>query len=440
MKNRFKIILFTAAVIGSFNLSYAQEDVMQIYARAEHLRKSNNFIAAIDEYDRAIALEPGNPRFSFSKGMCYLTLKEYDNAILAYEETAKLKQDFVPAYTMMARCYQNLERHIKVEETLDRAFQYEKDSKKRVGYKETIIKILLQRENYDRALRHINDVKILDGNNNSILYYEAVIQNAKGNYNAAKQAMLKATSSIGSKEKKVVAKFYYELGYAFNKLGDYEKSREAFKYANFGPFAAKIAKLSPKYYMSAAVAYLQIKDYERAKALLKTALSMQNDYAQAYVMLGNIAKIETDQDKAIEKFTKAITIEKDQKSLLKIKYSLAELYLDNGRFQDAIKMVNNYLALDTKNYNVTFIKAVAHMKLKEYNEAIDSFQKLIDYQGLDIAQKTKFEFALGILYKEIKNYDLAKKSLKKSSYGGFKSVSMMAMEEIAEEEKSKEEQ
>ena len=167
---------------------------------------------------------------------------------------------------------------------------------------------------------------------------------------------------------------------------------------------------------------------------------MQNDYAQAYVMLGNIAKIETDQDKAIEKFTKAITIEKDQKSLLKIKYSLAELYLDNGRFQDAIKMANNYLALDTKNYNVTFIKAVAHMKLKEYNEAIDSFQKLIDYQGLDIAQKTKFEFALGILYKEIKNYDLAKKSLKKSSYGGFKSVSMMAMEEIAEEEKSKEEQ
>ena len=440
MKNNFRLILLALAMIQLPMYSFAQEDVMQIFARAEHLRKSNNFIAAIDEYDRAIALEPENPRFSFSKGMCYLTLKEYDNAILAYEETAKLKQDFVPAYTMMARCYQNLDRHLKVEESLDKAFKYETDVKKRISYKENIIGMLLDRENYDRALKHINDVKILDAENTSVLYYEAVIQNHKGNYGLAKQAMLTATSKIASKEPKVVAKFYYELGYALNKLGEYEESREAFKYANFGPYKVKIAKLSPQYYMSAAVAYLQIKDYEQSKSLLKTALEMQNDFSEAYVMLGNIAKIETDQDNAIEKFKKAISVETDEKSLLKIKFSLAELYLDNGHFQKAIEIADDYLASDSKNYNVSFIKAVAHMKLKEYNEAIDAFQSLIDYQGLDIAQKTKFEFALGILYKEIKNYDLAKKSLKKASYGGFKSVSMMAMEEIEEAEKNKEEQ
>jgi len=192
--------------------------------------------------------------------------------------------------------------------------------------------------------------------------------------------------------------------------------------------------------MSAAVAYLQIKDYANAKSLLKTALEMQNNFSQAYVMLGNIAKIESNQNNAIEKFKKAINVEKDEKSLLKIKFSLAELYLDNGHYQKAIELTNEYLTQNSKNYNALFIKAVAHMRLREYNEAIDAFQGLIDYQGLDIAQKTKFEFALGILYKEIKNYELAKKSFKKSSYGGFKSVSMMAMEEIAESEKKKEEQ
>ncbi len=440
MKNSLRIFLLAIAIAQVPLFLSAQDDVMQIFARAEHLRKSNNFIAAIDEYDRAIALEPENPRFSFSKGMCYLTLKEYDNAILAYEETARLKQDFVPAYTMMARCYKNLDRHLKVEESLDKAFQYETDLKKRIAYKENIIGMLLERENFDRALRHINDVKVLDAQNTSILYYEAVIQNHKGNYEQAKQAMLSATSKIGSKEPKVVARFYYELGYAYNKLGEYENSRKAFKYANFGPYRAKIAKLSPSYYMSAAVAYLQIKDYEHAKDFLKTALEMQSDFSDAYVMLGNIAKLESDQNNAVEKFKKAIAVEKDEKKLLKVKFSLAELYLDNGHYQKAIEISNEYLAVDSKNYNVLFIKAVAHMKLKEYNEAIDAFQGLIDYQGLDIAQKTKFEFALGVLYKEIKNYELAKKAFKKASYGGFKSVSMMAMEEIAEAEKDKKEQ
>ncbi|UZR95985.1 tetratricopeptide repeat protein [Chondrinema litorale] len=439
MKKLLRILIFFISAFSN-TLLFAQEDVMQIFARAEHLRKSNNFIAAIDEYDRAIALEPENPRFPFSKGMCYLTLKEYDNAILAYEETAKLKQDFVPAYTMMAKCYQNLDRHIKVEETLDKAFQYETDLKKRIAYKEAVIKILFEAENYDRALRHVNDVKMLDAENPSILYYEAVIQNSKGNYEAAKQAMLTATSKVTSKEPKVVARFYYELGYAYNKLGDYEKSREAFKYANFGPYAAKIAKLSPQYYMSAAIAHMQIKDYDKSKELLKIALQMQNDYSEAYVMLGKIAKIESDQTKAIEKYNKAISIEEDEKSLLKIKFDLAELYLDNGKYDDAIKIIDEYLALDTKNYNALFIKAVAHMKLKSFNEAINDFQKLTDFQGLDVEHKTKFEFALAILYKEIKNYDLAKQSLKRAAYGNFKSVSMMAMEEITEEEKSKEEQ
>jgi len=231
MENTLRILLLAVVMMQIPLFVYSQDDVMQIFARAEHLRKSNNFIAAIDEYDRAIALEPENPRFLFSKGMCYLTLKEYDNAILAYEETSRLKQDFVPAYTMMARCYQKLDRHLKVEESLDKAFQYETDLKKRIAYKEKIIGMLLEKENFDRALRHINDVKILDGENTSILYYEAVIQNQKGNYAAAKQAMLTATSKVGSKEPKVVARFYYELGYAYNKLGDYEKSREAFKYA-----------------------------------------------------------------------------------------------------------------------------------------------------------------------------------------------------------------
>jgi tetratricopeptide (TPR) repeat protein len=413
--------------------TFAQDEATMVFNRAEHLRKSNNLIAAIDEYERAIALDGSNPRFPFSKGMCYVTLKDFENAVLAFEQTVKLKPDFVPAYTMLAKCYESLDRFMKVEEALDKAFQHDTDIAKRLKYKESIIQIFIKQENYDRALRHVNDAKAAAPGDPEMLYFEAMINNKKGNYEQAKKAMLSVTATLTTKEPQRIAKYYYELGFAYNKLGEYEKSGEAFNLANFGPYKPLIAKLSPQYYMSAALCYLKLNDFEKCKELLQTALKMQHNFSQAYMMLANIAKMEADQSEAIKIFQQALKAETDAQRQAKIYQSLAQLQLENGKFQDAIKSAEAYLKIDEKDYNVMFIQAMAHYKLKNYKQAVTLFDRLAGWVGLDLETKSKHEFALGIVYKEMKNYDMARQAFKRAQGGSFKTVAAMAEEEIAQE-------
>ncbi|MDW7695675.1 tetratricopeptide repeat protein [Flammeovirgaceae bacterium SG7u.111] len=409
---------------------------MQIFARAENLRKSNNFIAAIDEYERAIALQPENPRFPFSKGMCYFTLKDYDNAVMAFEETSKLKSDFVPAYTMMAKSYQALERFVKVEESLDLAFKFEMNDKKRMAYKESIIKMLFDQKNFEKALRHINDAKALNPNSLNILYYEASIHNSKGNYEAAKQAMVTATNAIPVKDPKKVARFYYELGYAYNKLGEYEKSSEAFKYANFGPYKSLIAKLSPKFYTTAAICYMRINHFEKSKEMLHTALKMQPNFSQAYVFLSNISKKEANQNVALDELKKAASVESDPKNLANIYKNMAQIQLDNGLYQEAISSAETYLKSEPKNYQVLFIKGIAQYHLKDFKQALVTLDNVANTPGLDVESSSKFYFALGLAYWDVKDFKMAKNCLKRAQYGPYKSVSTMLYEEVETEEKN----
>ncbi len=437
MKTCLKIALILQVFLFAFE-SFAQDEAMQIFSRAEHLRKSNNFIAAIDEYERALALEPENPRFAFSKGMCYMTLKEFDNAVLAFEETSKLKSDFVPAYTMMAKCYQNLERYLRVEESLDQAFRFETDLRKRVKYKEVIINMFYKQENFDRALKHINDVKVIDPNILSILHLEASINNKKGNYSAAKQAMISATTILPSKDPKSVAKYYYELGYAYNKLGEYENSAQAFKLANFGPYKSLIARLSPAFYTSLATCHIKIKNYDKGKEYLETALKMQNTFSHAYVLKAQIAKMEADQTKAINEYKEAAKVETDRKKLANIYAGLAELQLDNGLYNDAIISADEFLKLDNKNYQVKFTQAIAHYKNNNFKQAINILEMLVGYPGLDVENKSKFQFALAMIYKDMNNTDRAKIALKASAFGSFSTISKMELEEITSNEKKEE--
>ncbi len=425
----FLVILFTGELA-------AQDDALQIFARAEHLRKSNSFIAAIDEFDRAIALEPENPRFYFSKGTCYMRLKDFDNAVMAFEKTAELKNDLVAAYTMLATCYKEMDRFIKVEESLDKAFKYETDVDKRTSYKQAIISMLYELDKFDMALRHINEIKVVNQKVPQILYYEASIQNRKGNFEAAKKAMLAATEMLPSKDPRVVAKYYYELGYAHNKLGEYEASSEAFKYADVGPFRSLIAKLSPQFYASAAIAYMKIYDFKKSRELLATSLKMKQDYSHAHVMLATIEQMEADKSEAIAELRHAASKEKDSSKLSRIYQQMAMLLLENGKYNEAIEASRKHQQLDDKNYEVIFIEAVSLVRLNNTKQAVSVMERLVNFAGLDIETRAKYEFMLALIYKDMGNAKLAKASFKHAQAGLYKTLASMELEEIEKEEEA----
>ncbi|MEN7547437.1 tetratricopeptide repeat protein [Rapidithrix thailandica] len=418
--------------LASFHVSHAQGDgeALQLYAKAENYRKSKNFIKAIDEYNKAIHLQPNNGRFHFSKGISYFLLKDYDNAILACEKTIHLKSDFTPAYLMIARCYQGLERELKVMQYLDLAYKYEQDVLKRLDYKKKILKILLKRNDLASGARHIQEAKLLAPKDVEVLYFEAKLANEQKNYQKTVNAIETAIKYLGKYNLQAHARYYYELGYAYNKLGKYDYSRNAFDKAKYGPFKVKIAKLSPQYYLGIAYSYLKINDFSNSKKYVMTALEMQHNFAQAYVLMGNIYKREADQSQAIQQFKKALKVEEEEKSKAAILKNLAQLQLDNAQYPEAITLSQEYIKTEPKDYSVYFIKGIAEYKNKDYQAAIATFEHLTGFTGLDPETQAKYNFAMGIIYKEVNDLNLAKEAFKKAKNGPYKSVAEIEYEKI----------
>ena len=58
------LVLLTSFCVGAM----AQSPGRQAFMKAENLRKGKRYQEAIESYDEAIRLEPGNYRYYFSKG------------------------------------------------------------------------------------------------------------------------------------------------------------------------------------------------------------------------------------------------------------------------------------------------------------------------------------------------------------------------------------
>lgn len=413
-------------------LAFSQDDPMMIFARAENLRKSNNFIAAIDEYERAIRIDSSNPRFFFSKGLTYFSLKDYENAIFAFEATYKLKADYVPAYLMAARSYQALNKIGQAAEFLDLAYLHETDEKKRVEYKNNLIKALYDAKMYDEAFKHIEEAIAFDDENLNLLYYKGAILNTRGEHAKAKATLEKATVKLANnRDPHVTAKFYYELGLAQSRLGDHAGASESFKNANFGPYKALIAKMSPRYYVNAAISYIQLYDFEESLNMLNTALEMQKNFAQAYVMMAKISEKQANQSEAISKLQIAAQNEEEPKLRANIYRDIAEMCIGNGRYDEALKAVTEALKLESKNHHLTFLKGVCFYQKKEYKTASTAFDELAGNPAIDFETRGKYSFILGLCYKKMNNLELARNSFKAVTIGPFKTLAQMEHDEIA---------
>ncbi len=411
-----------------------ESEAMKIFAEAERMRKSNNFLSSIDIYGKAIELDPLNPRFYFSKGLAYFKMKDYESSALTVQETARLKPDFVPAYTLIAQSYHELNQPKKVVEYMEKAFQYEVDEKKRMDYKMRIIENLFKTEEYDEALKQIIDVKYLAPNLTDVLYYEGAIYNQKGKHLQAKEILSNAILQLTTGDPRITAKYYFELGLAHYNLKEFEMAQEVFKKANVGPFRVKIAKMSPQYYSVAATCFLSINDMETAKDMLKKVLEIQDNLSEVHVMLSKIAQREADHSVAIDELLKAISIEQDKKKVTEIYFELVQLYLDNKKYSQAIETSQSYLELFPKDYNMMFLKGAGQYLSDDLRSAAFTMENVTKMQGIEIMLQFKFQFLLGLIYRDLGEDILAEQAFTKSSNAMYKQPSEIELFELKQQD------
>ncbi len=424
--------LCSIAFLSSYSLKAqeASSKAMVHLSRADNFLKQRNYQGAILEYDNAIRLEPNNYQFWVMKAQVYMTNKDVRNSIKCFEKVIELKDDYARAYVSLHKLYMQEKNIDKAITALDEACQYESDQKLKATYRNEIIKILYKEEQFSKAGKHIQDLLALSPESPNALYYSAKYNNVMSNYEGAIKNIQDILTIIGtSDEPEKTAKFYYELGYAYHKKGDYKNADETLKKADYGVYKAKIFQLSPAYYYAVAFAYYKIYEMQTCEQVLEVALNMNKEFSVAHDLKLKIERQKSDQNSVLEALKSSANSEKDVEKKLKKFTDLVEILYSGGKYDEASKFTTEALKLASANPQILYLKGLIEHKLNRHQAAITIIEELSNRSGLNQDLKAQMNFTLGMIYDKMGNSDkLSQKAYEKANFGIYKYAAIEKLE------------
>ncbi len=428
-KYLFLLLFFSSFCLGAFAQGNPGKAA---YMKAENLRKSKRYQEAIAQYEEAIRLEDNNYRYYFSRGKCYYAMKDYDLALSSFEETVELKKDFVFAYTLIAKIYRKKGDNANAVYYYDMASKAEGDPKRKVGYKMEAVKLLLRDKKTDEAQRHLSEAKQFAPDNLNILYFDAKISNQNGDYERARDNMVTATAQLEGEPPASSAKYFYELGYAYNKLDNYNSAQQAWEKAYFGPYKAPIdrerSKNSPAYFYRVAVSYYIAGQYAESRTQIDKALELQNNFGAAYTLMGKMAKKEGNYSGAIDNFRTAANFEQDPNKKVRLQMMLTSLQVDAKDYNGAISSANEILSKQPSNSKVMYYKALSQYHVGEYGGSISTLESLLSNTN-DSKSKARYNFIIGMAAKNT-DVERAKEAFRSAMYGPYKPAAKIEIDKL----------
>jgi len=413
---------------------YAQADsestALDNYMKAEKLRGTKRFIEAIEMYDRAISLEANNFKYYHSKALCYYGLKDIPNTIITIEKCLTIKKDFVPGLLLLALCYKQVQKTNEYIIALDNAFKYETDISKKVDYKTNIVIALMRNKEYARAKPHVIQARALAPSEPKLMYFEGKIYNEMNDFKSAKEVLNKLISTLTEKDPKLTAKYYYEMGYACYKLGNFELAFDYWKNADYGYFKNQIARYNPRTYLANAMCYYKMYDFAKARDNLDVAIKIQPNLTAAYMLQAEIAKKELKQDAVIAAYQTALTNETEPAKKGEICKALAQALMESQRFNDVVNITSQGIKYTPGDYQMLFLQAMAYYRVKQYVEALKVLEIILGNQSLDIENRALVNFAIATIYRTTGQNDKAKIAYKKAEVGNFAKTVQLELADI----------
>ncbi|MBB6462473.1 tetratricopeptide repeat protein [Flammeovirga kamogawensis] len=410
----FYVLSFTSILsFSTLENLYAQEDKsLDHYVQADELYKQKKFREAIDEYSLAISYDSLQENFYLKKARCQVILNEFNNAIDTFVEgTRHFPENGFMNY-QLARLYLRKDYFKESIFYYDQSFKYLSNPSQRITAKNQIIMMLFKKEEYSKIRPHIEDVLSVADNNYIALYYSAKLHNMDKEYNDAVVDIKKALNYVPSDKHSQTARFYYELGYAYYNLEEYEKLANVLSKANYGPYKKLVAKLTPEYKYWIALCYFQIYDFDKSTNLLFNALKQDQSNLKLHELQIKIAEVTSDKSEQIRKAYMMIENLEDKQMKAKVYEDVANWQLSSEKFQEAVVSCDSALELDPYNYLVKYTKAVALFKQDKTDESIVVLEDLVKYNGLDVKTKSKYYFTLGIAAMKENELDIAINSFK----------------------------
>ena len=228
------VILFTLLI--SFSYVMAQDmnpDAGKLYNEGNSLLKAGNYKGAIDNYDKALAIEK-DYRIYYQRGVAQKKARDLEGAKQSFEECIKMKSDFTGGYNALGGVYFQEGDYNSAISNFEKVLTLTDK-----GHVESIVK-----KNLSLAYAKLGNEELSNGNSKKgIEYLKKSVESS--NYDAAYLSLAKVYSELGEWDNSIAAaenalKYrskitpggpYYYMGVSYKGKGDLTKAKEMFEKA-----------------------------------------------------------------------------------------------------------------------------------------------------------------------------------------------------------------
>jgi tetratricopeptide (TPR) repeat protein len=190
------------------------------------------------------------------------------------------------------------------------------------------------------------------------------------------------------------------------------------KYGN-DDVKGKSLKYIPQLYYANGNAQLKVDDFEGAIASFDKAVEYQPDYARAIYAKGLVYRKQKDQDNMVATLEQAIEMGNnadpvDEKTVAAATKILKDGFVNAGKlafkdenYADAISNFESSFKYDPEDAEVYYLICVCHGRLGEFEKAVESGTKALEYEEDDVDKKARVYYEMGNAYVNLVEYDKA---------------------------------
>jgi len=322
------LVVFLGLMQCFVNVYAYSIDDQKIISNIESLLGSKDHKRILKECNEAIKIIPNQAKLYFWKGLALYNLEDIVAAKIALDKAISLDENFSDAYYVRSTNYIDLEKYDNALADLDKAF--------RLGVDKCIILstkslVLFKANRFEEALREIDQI-----------------------------------TTVGCEADNLAR---ITQGKSLIQLHKFDEAITTFD---------KILAINDKNslaYFNRAIALFELEKYDRALSDLEKASELNyDDEYSIYLIKGKILdKLGKNQEASLS-FKEA---EKIKKSAPVVLGALANIYIHDNLYVQALKQYDKIIKIDDKNANIYLKKGMLLKKTNRHQEALINFRKAI---------------------------------------------------------------
>ncbi|MDB9425171.1 tetratricopeptide repeat protein, partial [Microcystis aeruginosa CS-564/01] len=379
--------------------------------RGSNYSLQKKYELALDDFNKAMKLNPNYAMAYFGRGELYYYQKKYELALADFNKAIELDSNLASAYNNRGSIYYYQQKYELALADWNKAIEL--DSKLAMAYSNRG-NIYNDQQKYELALADFNKAIELDSksaeaysNRGRFYYYQQKYELALADWNKAIELDSKLAIAYSNRGNIYNDQQKYELALAdFNKAIELD-SKLAMAYSNRGRFyyyqqkyelaladfnkAIELdSKLAEAYSNRGGIYYYQQK-YELALADYDKAIELDSKLAMAYSNRGGIYGLQQKDELALADFNKAIELDS---KLAEAYYNRGNLYYLQQKYELALSDYNKAIELNKDAWFAMMGIGLVKYEQGSISEAIKQWEKALIINN----QSAEIQLALAVVF------------------------------------------